>query len=81
MAERKKRSRVVQGTEEDLARDFPDGFVIGFPVKPSRPSEDEATILVDVQTREEFLGEPERIDFPQPRRPKKEPATPAEEES
>jgi hypothetical protein len=47
-------------------------------VKPSPSSEERATILVDVLTREEFLGEPERIDFPQPQRPKK-PSPPAEE--
>jgi hypothetical protein len=26
-------------TEEDLARDFPDGFVIGFPVRPQPEDE------------------------------------------
>ena len=29
------RSRVRLATDEDLERDFPDGFVIGFPVRPS----------------------------------------------
>jgi hypothetical protein len=32
------------------------------------PSEEEAVILVGGMTREAFLGEPERIDFPQPKR-------------
>jgi hypothetical protein len=72
-------TRIWMATEEDLARDFPDGFVIGFPVGPSRPSKDNAEILVGTFTREEFLGEPERIDFPQPLRPKRRTTKPAEE--
>jgi hypothetical protein len=40
---------------------------------------EQATILVGTFTREEFLGEPERIDFPQPLRPKRPTTKPAEE--
>lgn len=40
---------------------------------------EQATILVGVLTREEFLGEPEWIDFPQPQRPKKKPSPTGEE--
>jgi hypothetical protein len=36
----KKDSRIRSATEEDLLRDFPDGFVIGFPVRP-RPEPEE----------------------------------------
>lgn len=38
------------------------------------PDEQEATILVGGITREEFLGEPERIDFLQPPRPVRPPS-------
>jgi hypothetical protein len=33
-------TRIWMATEEDLARDFPDGFVIGFPVMPREDDDD-----------------------------------------
>jgi hypothetical protein len=39
-------------------------------------SEEETMILVGGMTREEFLGEPERLDFPQPKRPPRKPSSP-----
>lgn len=41
----KENSRIRSATEEDLLRDFPDGFVIGFPVRPK--PEDEHEDVVD----------------------------------
>jgi hypothetical protein len=61
-------SRFRYATDEDVERL---GIVIGVPVRPEptpTPADEEATILVGGMTREEFLGEPERIDFPQPKR-------------
>jgi hypothetical protein len=47
------------------------------PVPFSGDEQIEARILVEPLTREEFLGEPDRIDFLQPPRP---PSPPAVEE-
>ena len=38
------------------------------PSEPEQPDPVEAEILIDVMTREEFLGEPDDVEFLQPKR-------------
>jgi hypothetical protein len=69
---------VVFGTEELRRLYGPEMLLIGSPVSQDDPDDDdaepeEATILGDVVTREEFLALPDDISFPQPKRPTTKP--------